>query len=566
MASTTSTYYGLTRVRESSPGSSDWAATDGNFEIISMIMKAIEQHHHGSAAGILPPGYNVSDPSLPTNPTLTVQNTTGSGGVLTPGTSIGVRLSYTDGNGLETAASPEQDCALPVAVVPPLTPTLVSTTPTLNALSGGVYIYALTKTSASGETTISNVLAVPILFDQTYEVEIGFSAINSYTDGTVGLNLYRAAGQSSAFQLVTSVTSTSQTTYTDTNSTSTMNQNVQPPATSTFNATYNINIDWSVMFPPPSAAAFINVYVTQQPGVWPANSLLTQLALPSISPPTEINYYGSETLGQGTPNNGSEVVSGPPLVQIGTETTFGTTNIDFGGYQALNFRLGNSAGVPADFSTPHNGDMYYDSSTSPPTIRAYINSTWTNWGTTSATAYSHPAQETGGHITAHIPFNATAGISTYTILSSIVDSTAGTPIQATPISLVSSGGSSATTSSSTSATITDMSGTIVPSFNDQWFEFTLSFQVSGDTAGMTISFGIAVGQGTPTPTMVLQGTRGAYINAVGQSIHAYTTCLVQLPTSSSPITTTFQGWWWVSGGGTATCSSPNRFISAKGLW
>src|SRR4051794_38597646 len=69
----TSTYYGLSRVREQSPDANDWAVTDNNFENLSKILKALEQHRHTGTPAPKYPGYY----DAPAAPTVTTVGTAG---------------------------------------------------------------------------------------------------------------------------------------------------------------------------------------------------------------------------------------------------------------------------------------------------------------------------------------------------------------------------------------------------------------------------------------------------------------------------------------------------------
>lgn len=530
-----------------SPNAADWATTDHNFEWLSLIMKGLEQHHHTGTDAMLFPGANPGDPTNPTLPTLT---TSAVGGIMTPGTTVGVRLSYTDGSGLETDASPEQDVSMPTAILPPSAPTQVGTpTPLSSALGGGTYIYALTKTNGTGETTISDTLPIQVFYDQTYSVQIQFNAISTYTDGTTGINIYRSAGQSAAFQLVGQITTTSQTTFTDTNTISPGNQNVVPPATSTFNATYKVHIDWAALTFPDDAA-FINVFVTRQAGIWGTNCLLSQLPITILTPPTEIDYLGNEALGVGTPSNGSRMVNSPPKIDLSTESNLGTIDLDFNGHQAKNLVLDNTTSALTT-----NGIIYYD--TSIKNVRARINGAWVSWGTTTASAYTHPSQESGGHIAANIPHSASSGVSLKTILDRIADSTTGaakqvvTVVQATPST------TAPVTASTSPVTVPEMSVTFTPKFNNQWGEINAWLVLSGDTSGMVVNYAwsYVLGGGSPTTTSPRVAT------LVGQYVTGMISDLYQFPTGTTTITLQ----WWVNTG-TVTNTGLSRGLTIKGLF
>lgn len=361
MSVTETTYYGLTRVREQSPEAKDWATVDRNPEVFSLVLKAFEQHAHTGALGVKYPGYSATVPILPT---LAEVNT---GGVLTPGTTVGVRLSYVNAAGLETNGSPEIVLTLSPATGRPLTPTLVSTAISPGALNGGTYIYAITKRKGSGETQISDVLPVTIPYDNTYSVTVGFTKISDYPagEGITGLNIYRSAGLSSGFQLVTTITDTAAATFTDTNTIPPENLNIAPPINNTFDASRKLSIDWSTITHPVGAQK-LRVYITQQAGLWSTDHLHSEIDL-TTSPPPGVDYLGSETLGPGWPSNSSQIPNAPPKIDLGTETIGApslTADMDFNGFKAAEMVLGNT-------SQNIEGALWYDTGTKK--YRGYAN-------------------------------------------------------------------------------------------------------------------------------------------------------------------------------------------------
>lgn len=278
------------------------------------------------------------------------------GGVLTPGASVGVRLSYLNGTGLETAGSGEVVLTLSGATSRPLTPVLVSTAQLAGAVPGGTYVYAITKVKGTGETPVSDVLKVALPYDNTYSVQIQFDSISSYpvTEGVTSLNIYRSSGLASGFQLVTTITNTAATTFTDTNSIPPGNVGIQPPVNNTFDASRSVRIDWSNITHPVGAHT-LRVYLTRQAGLWSTDHLLTEVDLTS-APANYITYLGSETLGTGWPLNNSEIVDAPPKVNLGTEATGGlnlTADSNFNGYKANSMVLGG-------ISQSIEGALWYD--------------------------------------------------------------------------------------------------------------------------------------------------------------------------------------------------------------
>lgn len=296
--------------------------------------------------------YNNVDSGNPTLPTLSEQTT---GGILSPGTTVGVRLSYIDTRGLETDASSEQVITLAPSAARPLTPQLVSKQIATGALSGGTYVYAITKRKGSGETLMSDVLPVEIPYDNTYSVTLSFNSISSYSDGTDAINIYRSTGLASSFQLVTTITTSGTTQFTDTNVIPPQNVNVQPPTNSTFDAARKVRISWAAITHPANAR-YLRVYITQQAGLWSEDHLLNEIDL-TTGASNYIDYLGSESLRSGWPLNTTQVISTPPKINLGTETTGApnlTADMDFNGFKAYEMVLGNT-------SLNTNGSIWYDS-------------------------------------------------------------------------------------------------------------------------------------------------------------------------------------------------------------
>lgn len=419
MAVTESTYYGFTRVREASPEAQDWSTVDGNWETVSKILRYFEQHTHNGADTLQYPGYDPLDIPNPTPPVLTE----GTDGFLTPGTVVGVVLSYVDGNGLETQGCPELAIELSAATDRPLTPEFDPdtglTAPGVgeNGLAGGTYLYGITKVKGSGETEISDLLPVDIPYDANYNVTITFESIDSYDlgEGVEALNIYRSEGLDSAFTLVDQITIGTDTDYTDTGTYDVSLVGVQPPQTSTFDSTKSVLIDWSDIDTAgiPADATKLRVYVTQETHLWGDTHLLAEIDLATYTGPpdsTSIVYTGSEALGAGWPRATSQIPSSSSKINLSTETTGGlnlNADSDFQGYRANNLRLGLSPTV-----TKTAGMLWYDSAAQALILRG------TSADITVASisgVYTHPAESSGGHIAANIPYSAGSGTSAKTI-------------------------------------------------------------------------------------------------------------------------------------------------------
>lgn len=537
-----STYYDLTRLREVGPEAKDWSAVDLNFETISLLLKSQEQHIHSGTAAIKYPGYD------PTTPILSTLSEITTGGVLPPGTVVGVRLAYLNALGLETDASPEVTITLSSSAARPLTPTLVTKTAAAG-LPGGTYIYVITKVKATGETLPSDVLAVDVSYDTTYSVTLGFDAINTYTDGTTGIRIYRSMGLNSSFQLLTTVTTAAQATYVDTNA-APAGPTTQPPSSNTFDAGRKVRINWAALTHPTPTATKLRVYVTQQANLWSTQHLLSEIDL-LASPPTFIDYLGNESLQSGWPKSTSQIPTGAPKVNLTTEATGAptlTANMNFAGFQALNMRLHNNSGAPA---SPTNGYIYYDTSTN--NVRAYINGAWVNWGTTTATAYVHPAEETGGHAAANIRY--AAGVPTPTVKTALdnIFTTAGARKQVTVVNKNVGVTANPTTASTTAALIPEMNiSGLLPAFNSQYIKATFSGHFKGSAAGMNIS--VAIEYDTIT---IEESVRTYTVPFTNGNIPFQITYITQMGTTAQA--KQVRALWWVDTG-TATAIGVRRSL------
>lgn len=537
MAITQSTYYGFTRIREMSPDAQDWAVVDLNWDIVSKVIKTFEAHHHTGASGISYPGFNGAS-GIPHSLTASA------GGVLPPSATPGVRLSYIDSLGLETDANPEVTLASVATASPPITPAINSVQAASPGLGGGTYVYAITKKKGTGETLPSPLATVNVSYDTTYSVTLGFDAINTYSDGTTALNIYRAAGLNQPMQLVTTITVTSTATFVDTGSIPSQNTNIQPPTVSTFDAVRKVRISWASMTHP-AAAKYIRVYVTQTGGMWSTSHLLSQVDISGGSPPTYIDYLGSENLASGWPKEVSQIASSPPKLNLGTEASGApilTANMDFAGYQAQNMVLHNTTTAHAT-----NGAMWYDTSTT--SIKARVNGSVVTIGSASAASgsYTHPAEDAGGHIAANIKHAAGSSVTVKNIFDWFANSSTGARVQATLSGTVSGTTSSPTMTSSTPAVMPEMTQTgPVRQFTSQKVVVHFSGTLKGDTQGMTVSWGIEV-----NGALVTSRSMGvAYANQIfpaHSSIH-YT---------ASGDSHTIRVLWWVDTG-IATAVSTNR--------
>lgn len=550
MAASSSTYYGFTRVREAGPELQDWAAIDANWELVSLVLKQMETHTHTGATPFHYPGYNAGTPTVPTLPTLTSYTT---GGILSPGTTIGVRLSYVNALGLETDAAPETTITVDAAAARPLAPILTSVSTAASALPGGTYIYAVTKVKGSGETQISDIVTVDVPFDNTYQVTLTIDAINTYTDGTTAINIYRSAGLNATFQLAGTVTSTSATTFVDNNTILSANVNRQPPTISTFDAARKVRVDWSALTHP-SGASKLRVYLTQQAGLWGTSNLLTEIDL-SGTPANYVDYIGNEVLGTGWPRSTSEIPASPAKINLGAEATGApilTADMDFAGFQAKNLVLQNTVSPPTT-----NGTIYYD--TSIPTVRARINGAWVNWGTTTASAYTHPAEESGGHIAANIKYKAGSAITSKTIFDTMRNTSDGSRKNATGISKA-VGAAAVTGFVSTSPTLlTDMTLSITPDFDNQWYEVVFGGHFTASAFGMNVSVGIE-----QDSVLIEETIRTLTAPGTSSNIFLTTAYTFQSNTVAAGAKTT-RVLWWVDTG-TATAVTTRRSLVVKRLF
>lgn len=403
MSLTYTSYFGLARISDVGPEIKGWSATYLNPEITALLIRNISQHHHSGSTPIHYPGYNVAAPSTPTYVALVAATPTG--GVLSPGTAVGVRVSYLDSLGLETDASPEATLVLasaPARANPPVL-SVPYATPLTTGIKGGTYVYSITKANVSGETPTSGVATVDIPFTSdgtSYAIGITFDPISLYSDGTTQLNLYRATGLNADFQLLKSFTDVLAVQYIDDNSI--QNSSQAPPVSNTFDKNKAVLINWSGLSHPATAQK-LRVYTTQSPTSYNVNNLLGEWSIYDIATPlpSGVYYYGSETLKYGWPKDFSQIPSSPDKLILGTEATGApilTTSQDFRGYQAKNFVFGDQ-----NTSTPINGNAYVDSSTQQFKVR--LNGSYFTLATPNGT-FVHSATEPGGHNAQNIVFGS----------------------------------------------------------------------------------------------------------------------------------------------------------------
>lgn len=550
MATSLSTYYGFVKVREMSPAARDWAATDGNYEVLSLLLKAIEQHSHTGATGLLAPGY---DPDNPSDPPKFALETNLTGGVLAPGASVSARLSYVDARGLETDSTGELAIETQEATAPPLSPILQSITPAAPGLAGGSYVYALTKRKGTGETTISDVLVVSIPYDTSYSVTLTFDSIAQHDaeEGITAMNIYRSNGLNSPFQLVESVENPGQNIITDNNTIGGENVNIQPPTSSTYDATRSVRILFDGLLPYPAAAKFLRVYVSQTPNLWGDQTLLKEIDL-SGTPPEYVDYIGNETLLPGYPRYVSQIPDAAPKINLATDAIGVPVidgNVDFSGFQAQNLRLHNNAGAPA---TPTNGYIYYDTSTN--NVRAYINGGWVNWGVTAGTGYVHPVSETGGHPAGNISYG---GSNVALILERFADPITGARfaiqgrVRAPGVTLNPTGSN---TARNTLNFVPEMSfGSGSPSFNNQWIDVVFNGTFKLNTLGAVLNLCFEVNAVAQSPFSVTAASADQLFTVTLDDSF-------QIPTGAGY---TIKVLWWVSTGIVTAVGNSRRLI---GKW
>lgn len=500
MAITESTYYGFTRLRNEGPEAQSWAAVDYNWELVSRLIKTVEQHTHDGANTIKHPGYDY-DNDAPENTVFqpdtafSITEDPTETGIISAGSTIGVRLAYQDNLGLETEATVEQEFTTelgaqrpdPVALVS--VDTLASPTEEEPGIPGGTYIYAITLGKATGETSLSDVLAVSIPFSglSTVTVELPGTIEDFEADGVDQINVYRSTGLSSTFQKVGEITDPAQLQFTDSNFITPENQYVQPPTTSTYAGSGALKIDWSDITHPVEAKRLL-VYVTPEGGLWATDHLLATVDLTVEAPDEFVIYYGSESLDSGWPKNNSEIVYGAQKINLSTEATGGlalTATSDFNGQLSNNFRVGGAPTV-----TKANGMIWYDSNT----LYARVNGSDITVGTVTGTLdwANHQTENAGGHIADNIPFKASSAVSVKDILDVIVDSE-GARTNVQPITVPSVGSETTTSSTSFEALLTASS--ITREFASQWVEVSFSTDLLGPTltnGSSTITFALAV--------------------------------------------------------------------------
>lgn len=577
MAFSYSSYFGLIRLSNTGPEAKNWAVTDYNPEITSKIMYALSRHTHTGSTPIKYPGYNYANPATPITVTLKERSEATPGGVLAPGTTVGVRFSYVDAFGLETDASPEQTLTLSPIIEAPAAPTVgpIASTPVPNAITGGTYVYGVTKGKGAGETELSPVSVVEVPFNSTigssYTVPVTFDPIADYNDGTDKLYIYRSTGLSSTFQLVKTYNSADSlgTPITITDSGSLENASKSPPAASTFDRNKLMSINASALVHPADARD-LRVYITQTPGVYGTNHLLETVDLttptgPNPATPTknEFNYLGSETFQAEYPKEFSQLPQAAGKINLGTEA-YGapvlTDHMNFNGFRANNIVLPSALAN----ATPVTGGIYYDSGTS--SLKFYTGSTWSTLSVTGG--YTHSTDEPGGHSANRIYHSNNAGGTTAsTIFSAIATPVpAGSqfrkvvqPVYRSPLATP-----NVATTSATFSDLVALSQKVTPEFAGQWLEIIFTGDVivnPGGASSAHTSFQFEIGAEGLSPDAIAESYRT--VSAPATPLHVPLHMYFATPISK-PVTTLKVSW--LTSAGTSTSLGQRRQLFAKLLF
>lgn len=572
------TYFGLVRLSNTGPEAKNWAVTDYNPEISSKIMYALSGHRHTGATPINYPGYNYATPATPITVTLKEVAQATPGGVLAPGTTVGVRFSYIDAFGLETDASPEQILTMSSVIAAAAAPSTgpVVSTPVPNAITGGTYVYGITKGKGAGETELSPISIIEVPFNSSanssYTIPITFDPIADYSDGTDKLFIYRAAGLGSTFQLIKTYTDPGAlgTPITITDAGAVENAAKSPPGASTFDRNKLLNINASALVHPAEARS-LRLYITQTPGVYGTNHLLETVDLttptgpnPSTPIKNEFNYLGTEAFQPEYPKEFSQLPQSPGKLNLKTEA-YGapilTDVMDFASYRANRFVL--PLGLANAASTP--GAVYYDSSTS--SVKFNLNGSWTTLATPTG-SFSHSTDEPGGHSAKRIYHSDNAGGTTaYTLFS-----TFATPVPAgrqyrkvvQPIYRSPLATPNVATTSATFSDLVALSQTVTPEFAGQWLEIIFTGDVivnPGGASSAHTSFQFEIGAGGLSPDAIAESYRT--VSAPATPLHVPIQLYFATPISK-PVTTLKVSW--LTSAGTSTSLGQRRQLYAKLLF
>lgn len=543
-----STYFSFLRVREMGPEAADWAATDQNWDAASKIMKQLENHSHTGAAALAYPG-DTGDPVNPKLPTLTSSD---SDGFLQPGDSIAVRLSYVDANGLETQATQETVIDLPGSTPRPLTPTEQAVTPTLNAIPGGSYFYAVTKVKGSGESALSDLLPVSVPFDKTYSVTVGFDPITSYanislkgnvTNGSAVItNIPSTASLSPGMKVTgsgipagalintvdsgTQVTMSTKATVTGSGITigfsdGTTAINIYRTAgldhgfqliTQITNAAATTFEDKNIITPenaeaqPPSVSTFDatrKVTIDWSSYTHPAAAKKLRVYVTQ-----EVGLWGTSNLLteidlSGSPDTEVDYL-GNEVLQQGFPRNDSQIPASPPKLNLSNEVTGGLANITAD--SDFNGFLVKNLTLGGnPTVTKKNGMLWHDSGTkqliarlngsdvivgTTTGTYAHPTESSGGHLAANIPF-VSGGTSVKTILDRISDSS-GDQKQVQTLTRVIGSSTNPTTTSTVGTMVPDMSITFTPDFNNQWMQMVFNghFQLSNQYSNLSVGIEI----------------------------------------------------------------------------
>jgi hypothetical protein len=309
----TTTNFGFTAVRESTPSANDWACIYWNWITTDTILYGLIYHQHtGDTAIAAPTG-------------ILTLSTEVSGGTVPAGRTYYFVATYLDSMGRETGKSTEFSIATAAKITRPDAPTNNdSATPTdiqpcVNGLTGGNYWYKLSYLKGVGETEASDALYVVIPSDTTYECTIHFESLTEAANGADTIRVYRKIGTTGTYNKIVDILGTDVDSYTD-DYTAVTDCEAHPVSINSTNATNTITIDCSSLTNY-SSVAYIKIYCSLTSGSWVSSAMLVASITPNAATPILSYTMTSATLSTGKPPAISQTFGSPNRINLASETT-----------------------------------------------------------------------------------------------------------------------------------------------------------------------------------------------------------------------------------------------------
>lgn len=173
-----SSFYGLQKLEKNDSLSvNDYSFVNRNIDVIDRVMHKLEDALFSGSSPI-------SDPSDP--PTLEVST---SGGNIPAGRTVRYKITWVDGNGNETAASPEATVTTPAPIARPNQPSLALTSSGGSLLPGNYFYVMSAYVGANTQETPGSVTAtLNVRTGTSNKITVSFPTLPAGADG---FNIYR---------------------------------------------------------------------------------------------------------------------------------------------------------------------------------------------------------------------------------------------------------------------------------------------------------------------------------------------------------------------------------------